>query len=114
MAVLGLHGSQAFPWLWRVGATFLSQCVGLSLQWLLSLQSADSRARALQCWWHAGSVVVVPRLSSTGSTVVAHGLVAPQHVGIFLDQGSNPRLLHWQMDSLPLEPSGKPLKDHLN
>ena len=30
--------------------------------------------------------------------------------GIFLTQGSNPRLLgllHWQEDSLPLEPSGK-------
>ena len=31
--------------------------------------------------------------------------------GIFLTQGSNPlflRLLHWQADSLPLEPPGKP------
>ena len=32
--------------------------------------------------------------------------------GIFLTQGSNPHLLcllHWQVNSLPLEPSGKPL-----
>ena len=27
--------------------------------------------------------------------------------GIFLTQGSNPHLLHWQMDSLPSEPPGK-------
>ena len=26
--------------------------------------------------------------------------------GIFLDQGSNPRLLHWQADSLPLSHQG--------
>ena len=28
--------------------------------------------------------------------------------GIFLTQGSNPGLLHWQVDSLPSEPPGKP------
>ena len=28
--------------------------------------------------------------------------------GIFLTQGSNPRLLHWQAGSLALVPSGKP------
>ena len=27
--------------------------------------------------------------------------------GIFLTQGSNPRLLHWQADSLPLAPTEK-------
>ena len=30
--------------------------------------------------------------------------------GIFLTQGSNVQLLHWQMDSLPLEPPMKPGK----
>ena len=30
--------------------------------------------------------------------------------GIFPTQGSNPGLLHWQADSLPSEPPGKPLK----
>ena len=29
--------------------------------------------------------------------------------GIFLTQGSNLGLLHWQADSLPSEPPGKPL-----
>ena len=28
--------------------------------------------------------------------------------GIFLDQGSNPHLLHWQVDSLPLSHQGSP------
>jgi len=45
-----------------------------------------------------GSVVVVPRLWSTASIVVVHGS------RIFLDQGSNPCLPHWQIDSLPLSP----------
>ena len=30
--------------------------------------------------------------------------------GIFLTQALNPHLLHWQADSLPLEPPGKPLR----
>ena len=29
--------------------------------------------------------------------------------GIFLDQGSNPCLLHWQVDSLPLSHQGSPI-----
>ena len=29
--------------------------------------------------------------------------------GIFPTQGLNPYLLHWQADSLPFEPPGKPL-----
>ena len=32
----------------------------------------------------------------------------PFSKGIFLTQGSNPQLLHWQGDSLPLKPPGKP------
>ena len=37
------------------------------------------------------------------------GLVAPRHVGIFPDQGSNPCPLHWQADSQPLRHQGSPL-----
>ena len=38
------------------------------------------------------------------------GLVAPRHAGSeFLDQGSNPRPLHWQVDSLPVDHQGSPL-----
>ena len=36
---------------------------------------------------------------------------SPVH-GIFLDQGLNPHLLHWQVDSLPMSHQGSP-RDHL-
>ena len=49
-----------------------------------------------------GSVVAAPRLRCTGSVVVAHGLSCSAACGIFLDQGSNPRLLYWQAVSSPL------------
>ena len=45
-------------------------------------------------------------LWSIVSAVVAHGLNCSVACGIFLDQGSNPRSLHRQVDSYPL--------DHLN
>ena len=62
-------------------------CTGFSLQWLLLLQSPGSR--------HVGSAVV-------------HGLSGSMACGIFLDQGSNPRPLHWQVDSYPLCQQGRP------
>ena len=52
-----------------------------------------------------------PRLYSTRSIVVAHGLSCPSAHGIFLDQGLNFCLLHWQVDSLPLSHQGSPGKD---
>ena len=61
------------------------------------------RAQALQHvgfsrLWGLGSVVVVPGLQSTGSVVVARGLICSTARGIFPDQGLKPRLLHWQAD----------------
>ena len=53
-----------------------------------------------------GSVVVVPRLWSTGSIVVVHGPSCSVACGIFLDQGSNPCLPHRQINSLPLSHQG--------
>ena len=44
-----------------------------------------------------------------GATVVTHGLSRSAACGIFLDQGSNTRLLHWQADSLPLSLQGSPI-----
>ena len=44
-----------------------------------------------------GSRALEHRLSS--SVVVAHGLSCFTACGIFLDQGSNPCPLHWQVDS---------------
>ena len=38
-------------------------------------------------------------LSSAGSVVVAYGLSCYMACGIFLDQGSKPCPLHWQVDS---------------
>jgi len=44
------------------------------------------------------------RLNSCG----AHGPSCSEACGIFLDQGLNPCLLHWQVDSLPLSRQGNP------
>ena len=62
----------------------------------------------LQLWQHMGSVIVAPGLWSTGSIVVAHWLSCSTACGIVPDQGSNPCLLHWQVDSLPLSHQGSP------
>ena len=45
------------------------------------------------------SLVLEHWVNSTDSVVVAHRLSFPVACGIFLDQGSNPCPLHWQMDS---------------
>ena len=59
------------------------------------------------------SVLAAPRLSSTGSKAVAHGLSCSEVYGrILLDQGSNPCLLHWQVGSLPLSHQGSPIYSH--
>ena len=84
----------------------------------------------MQCvsffWWllccgtralgRVGLITVAHRLSScssqalsTGLTVVAYGLSCSVACEIFPDQGSNPCLLHWQVDSLPLDHQGSPL-----
>ena len=55
-----------------------------------------------------GSGVAAPRLQSTGSVLVAHGLSCLAACGIFPHQGSNPCLLHWQVNSLPLSHQGSP------
>ena len=51
---------------------------------------------------HTGLVVAAPGLWRTDSVVVAHSLSCCMACGIFPDQRSNPWLLHWQADSLPL------------
>ena len=66
-----------------------SQCTGLSLSRPLLLRSTGSRR--------------------AGSAVVAHGPSCSAAYGIFPDQGSNPRPLHWQADSQPLRHQGSPL-----
>ena len=66
-----------------------SRCAGLSLSRSLPLRSTGSRR--------------------AGSVVVAHGPSCSAACGIFPDQGSNPRPLHWQADSQPLRHQGSPL-----
>ena len=46
------------------------------------------------------SLVAEHRLQGAwASVVVAHGLSCLKACGIFLDQGSNPCPVHWQVDS---------------
>ena len=48
----------------------------------------------------AASLVAEHGLQGTQASVfVAHGLSCSAACGIFPDQGSNPCLLHWQVDS---------------
>ena len=47
-------------------------------------------------------------LQHVGSVAVVHRLGCSEACGIFLGQESNPRLLHWQADSLPLSHQGSP------
>ena len=54
------------------------------------------------------SVVTAPRVYSTDSVVVTHRLSCSGVCGILPDWGSNPCLLHWQMDSLPLSHQRSP------
>ena len=63
-------------------------CVGFLLLWLLLLCSAGSRC--------------------PGSVVVAHGPHCSEVRGIFPEQGSNPCVLHWQVDSQPPDHQGRP------
>ena len=67
----------------RCCAWAFSRCGGLGL--LSGAQTSPCcTAQALEC---------------SGSVVVTHGLSCPEACGIFLDQGLNPRPLHWQVNS---------------
>ena len=88
MAVLGLHCCSSFS------------LVAVSTEYVLFVAK------------HGGaSVVVAPGFESSGSVFVVHGLRYSTICGVFLDQGSNLCLLHWQVDSLPLSSQGSPAKD---
>ena len=99
LAVLGLHCCVGF--FSRCSKQgLLSSCdAGFSLWRLLVAEHRLPGSRASVV---VGSVVVAPGIWSTGSVVVAHRLRCSVTRGIFPDQGSNPRLRHWQADSSPL------------
>ena len=111
LAALGLCGcTWVFLWLRRAGATLHCGAV-FSLWWLLLLGARALGARA--------SIVVARGLSSCGSRALERrlsscgalpGLSCNAACGMFPDQGSNPCLLHWQVDSQPLRHQGSPRK----
>ena len=53
-----------------------------------------------------GTEVAVSGFWSTGLIIAAHWLRCSVACGIFQDEGSNPCLLQWQVDSLPLSHEG--------
>ena len=92
----------------------LGLCSRCGERWLLSSCGIQAShfggfsccgARALE---PADSVAVACRLKSTGSVLMMHRLCCSAACGIFPDQGSNPCLLHWQADSLPVSYQGSP------
>ena len=76
----------------------LHHVLGLLIE-VASLLEHRLQARGLQSLQHTGSGLLArgPQ-SAPASGVVAHGLSCSTACGIFLDQGSNPCLLHWQAD----------------
>ena len=93
--LLGLFSSCSTQGLLSVCSVWASHCGGFSC----------CRAQALG---HVGFSAVAPRLQSTGSIVKAHCLSCSAAYETFPDQGSNPRLLRWQMDPLPQSQQGSP------
>ena len=91
---------RAFLQLWKEGATlhcgvWVSHCSGFSCCRVLAVG-------------HVGSIVIAPGLQSKGLILVANELSCSEACGIILDQGTNPYLLPWQEDSLPLSHLGSP------
>ena len=107
--MLGFHYCGSFSLAMESGDYLLVVGMCFSLRWLLSSQSIGSRptvfsscsARAWQLWF-------------PGSRDQAPGLSYSVACGIFLDQGSNTYLLHWQVDSLPLSHQGSPCVVYLD
>ena len=80
------------------------------------LIAVASLAAAHGLWGNPASAAAAHRLGScalglesAGSVVVVNALSCSQACGIFSNQGSNPCLLHWQADSLPLSHQGSPI-----
>ena len=77
------------------------QRTGCSLRWSLLLPSTGCRAH--------GPEGEVPALWGAGSAAVALGLCCSAARGILPDRGSNPCLLHWQVDFSPVSHHGSPV-----
>ena len=72
----------------------------------IAVASPGAEHRLYSAWT---SVAAAHGLQSPGTVVVVYGPCCSTTCGIFLDQGLNPCLLHWQADSLPLSLQGSPL-----
>ena len=88
LAVLGLRCCKGFSLVMAIG--------GYSLVAVRGLLIAVASLIAEQGFW------------STSSVLVARGLSSSTACGVFSNQGSNPCLLLWQADSLPLSHQGSP------
>ena len=75
------------------GCPYPIKSLALSKQNKTKQNTCGSRAQAEELWFSP---------ESCGTPQLLHGC------GLFLGQGSNPCLLHWQMDSLPLSHQGSP------
>ena len=88
-------------------ATLWLQGAGSSSRWLLRC-----RAQALGCGASAAAAHELSSCSSQGSRAQARWLqvigLCSVARGIFLDRESNPCLLQWQVESLPLSHQGSP------
>ena len=77
---------------------------------LLIAVASSCRTQALG---HAGFSIYRFGVLEHSLVVVAHRLRCSAARGIFLDNGLNMCLLHWQVDSLPLSHQGSPLPPFL-
>ena len=92
--MLGLHRC----WGFSLVAARMGCCLVVVRGRLISVACCAAQVLGIQASavWHVGSVVV------------AHGLSFSEAHGTFLEQGSNPCLLQWQVDSIPLSHQGSP------
>ena len=97
-AVLALHCCEGFALVVEAGAA-LQLCAGSQLRWPVLLRSTGSRPCGLSS---CGFRSIEHRLNSWG-TWSCYSMAC----GIFLDQGLNLCILHWQVDSL-LSHQGSP------
>ena len=104
--MLGLHCRVSFSPVVGSGGCSLAVALGL----LTAVASLVTEPRPQGVW---ARQFWFPGLWGTSSMVVAYRLGCPTARGIFLDQGLNPCLLHWQADSLPLSHQGSLTTDLL-
>ena len=97
-------GSHRFGHDWVTEHTHLFVCAGSSLLCAIFFSSCREHELLSSCCAQAShrshfSCCGAQALGVWASVVVAWGLSCSVACGIFLDQGSNPCPLHWQMDS---------------